>query len=392
MYIFFDGASLKIAKNLIRVSGMRESLDEFSRANTRNIPKQVLLKQILGLSLGNLIRTMKEESFDRMVDPEDRLDILEDYVMENLREQGWIRFQDGTERMGMCQEIMAIAESLQFLWKDVKYQDAGAYFRSVKDLLTRLGKGDNLPLQDALVQFATRQYQSFLYYFYSLLAPFHVQLPVDQHPPKAVRAMSAEAMKTKPAPKDLPTAQEAPISLAPKPPIEPISSESPNLVKIPVKEPIFPGNPPVPQGAVNQAEPPVKEKIADFQRSGPDPAVALPETQQPLLLMPSLPSLEELGKMSEAESTLSSVKAVEPIPPVEPLAPVENPEPVPIAETPPPPITLEPAPPAEPAAPAEPTPPLKSPDQVAAMETQELVSYIEDLLNRKPDPKPQRRY
>ncbi len=174
MFIFFEGASLKIAKNLIKITGMKECLLLFKEKNIVNVEKEDLLKQLLGLNTCNLMQTMKVYFADKSLDEDDRLDIIDDYVVENLRLQDWITIQDGAERMEKCQEILGIAEMLQLYWKDEKEKEAqgpGPRYYCVKDVLRHLGNEQNKELHDALFEFVYVQHKQFIYYFRSLMDP-----------------------------------------------------------------------------------------------------------------------------------------------------------------------------------------------------------------------------
>src|SRR5580698_6186758 len=113
MYILFAGASLKIARNLIQTTGMRDCWALFLEKSRGSANKENLLKEILGLNACNLSQTMKETAADREIDAEDRQDLLDDYIVENLRLQDWIAIRDGAERMAKCQEIEGVWERLR---------------------------------------------------------------------------------------------------------------------------------------------------------------------------------------------------------------------------------------------------------------------------------------
>jgi hypothetical protein len=78
MYILFAGASLKIARNLIQTTGMRDCWALFLEKSRGSANKENLLKEILGLNACNLSQTMKETAADREIDAEDRQDLLDD--------------------------------------------------------------------------------------------------------------------------------------------------------------------------------------------------------------------------------------------------------------------------------------------------------------------------
>lgn len=172
MYSFFDGASLKVAKNLIHTTGVRESLALFMEKNIPNTASEELLKIVLALNACNLNQTMKEEFVERAIGPLDRQDIVDDYVVEILREQDWIAIQDGAERMDKGLEILDMAEKLQIHWiNEDDTNGPGPRYYCVKDVLRRLGNDRNFELHDALFEFIYLQHKQFIDYFRQLLEP-----------------------------------------------------------------------------------------------------------------------------------------------------------------------------------------------------------------------------
>src|SRR5258708_3153221 len=98
MFTFFEGASFKIARNLIQVTGLRESLQFFQNHNISNVQPPEVLKLLLAADACNLLQTMKEDFIAREIDAEDLQDTVEDYLVENLKSQTLIPCQDGAER------------------------------------------------------------------------------------------------------------------------------------------------------------------------------------------------------------------------------------------------------------------------------------------------------
>src|SRR5579872_849043 len=99
MFTFFEGASLKIARNLIKATGLRESLDLFQKNNIANTKPDEVLKLLLAMDACNLLQTMKEDFIANEIDGEDLQDTVEDYLVENLKAQTLIPCRDGAERM-----------------------------------------------------------------------------------------------------------------------------------------------------------------------------------------------------------------------------------------------------------------------------------------------------
>ncbi len=172
MYFLFEGASLKIAKNLIQVTGVQETLKLFREKNISNVGMEELLIQVLALNACNLVQTMKEDFIDKEIDAEDQQDITDDYTVENLRRVGLIHIKDGADLMNKCQDILGIAEKLRTYWtSEEDPKGPGPRYYCVKDVLRRLGNEKNLALHDALFEFMYTQHKHFIHYFRTLLDP-----------------------------------------------------------------------------------------------------------------------------------------------------------------------------------------------------------------------------
>ncbi len=170
MFTFFEGASLKVAKSLIQVTGLRESAALFKEIQISNVERDELLNLVLALNACNLAQTMKEDFIANEIDVFDSQDIVDDYVVENLRSPEWIMIRDGAERMELCLKIMGIVEELQIHW--ISHEDPkgpGPRYFCVTDLLRRLGSEKNTSLHDALFEFMYRQHTAFIKYFRVLL-------------------------------------------------------------------------------------------------------------------------------------------------------------------------------------------------------------------------------
>ena len=200
MFWLFEGASLKIAKNLIRVTGVHQTLSLFYQKNLSNVAAEEALKLILGLNVCNLMQTMREDFINSQIDPEDRQDIVDDYVVENIRQLKEIVARDGAERMDKCTEIMEISEKLRAHWMgEEDHSGPGPRYYAVKDILRRLGNEQNHDLHDALFEFMYTQHRHFIHYFKVLLDP-----PTDAVPASGSGELNPEAV-TPPDPAPGPT-------------------------------------------------------------------------------------------------------------------------------------------------------------------------------------------
>lgn len=199
MFSLFEGASLKIAKNLIKVTGVQETLQIIQEKNLAAIGAQELHRQVLALNACNLFQTMKEDFIDREIDAEDRQDIVDDYVVENLRLQKAIPYQDGAQLMDLCLEVQTLAERYRIHWIEEREEAGGPgpRYYCVKDLLKRLGNEKNYELHDSLFEFTYLQHKHFIHYFKVLLDPIepvkaeeapvtHPESPASQAPPAEI--------------------------------------------------------------------------------------------------------------------------------------------------------------------------------------------------------------
>jgi hypothetical protein len=171
MLILNKNQSLEIAKKLIQTSGLGESLEIMKQKNfSAGVDPQELLKQVLGLSACNLMRTMKEDFVSIEIMGEDRQDVIDDYVAESLRHQNLVKLKDGADLMDRCQEILAVAESLQSFWDNTEDpKGPGPRYFCVKEVLSRLGDSMNYELRDAFFEFTYLQHKYFIDFFRNFL-------------------------------------------------------------------------------------------------------------------------------------------------------------------------------------------------------------------------------
>ncbi len=172
MFSLFDGASQKIAKNLIMITGLKRSLAIYQEHNLSEIPADEVLMLLIGLDTCNLLQTVKEEFIAKEIKEEDLQDIVDDYVVEYLKQQETIVIQDGADRMTRCEEVMTIASKFQENWTQEDRKDPGPRFYCVKELLRLLGNEKNTPIHDTLFEFIYEQHNQFIRYFRTLLEPF----------------------------------------------------------------------------------------------------------------------------------------------------------------------------------------------------------------------------
>jgi hypothetical protein len=232
MFSLFPGASLKIAKNLIKVTGVKDGLKLFLSMNLSNVNKTELYIQMLALNATNLLQTMKEDFISKEIDSEDSQDIVDDYVIENLRHQEFIPIRDGAELMDKCQEIEGYAQKFRIHWLGEGEQTGPEprYF-CVMDVLRKLGNEKNHFLQDTLFDFVTLQHQHFTHYFETLLKP--IEEPEIQPLPVAAPEVPAAQEVSKPEP----LTEDLPLPVAQEP--EPVSQEIPSAITpetVPVAE------------------------------------------------------------------------------------------------------------------------------------------------------------
>lgn len=171
MFTFFKGASLKIARNLIEITRLKDSFALFKEKDISLTGPSELIKLVLALNACNLIATMEEEFVAREISPEDRQDTVDDYVYEGLRVQSWVTFADGAQHMDLCMGILEVAGKLRSHWEKGDPNGPGPRYYCVKDVLRRLGNEGNHDLQDALFEFTFTQHNEFIKYFHQLLTP-----------------------------------------------------------------------------------------------------------------------------------------------------------------------------------------------------------------------------
>lgn len=171
MLILKKNDSLDIARKLVQSTGLGESLDLLREKNhAGGVGAADLLKQVLGLSACNLIRTMREDFISQEVMGDDQQDIIDDYVVESLRRQTLVQVKDGAELMDRCQEILAVAEGLQVFWNDSNDpKGPGPRYYCVKEVVSRLGDALNYDLRDAFFEFTYLQHKHFIDFFRDFL-------------------------------------------------------------------------------------------------------------------------------------------------------------------------------------------------------------------------------
>ncbi len=171
MLILDKNQSLEIAKKLVQTTGLAESLEILKQKNfSVGVEPGDLLKQILGLSACNLVRTMKEDFVALEIMGEDRQDVIDDYVAESLRRQNLVKLRDGAELMDRCQEILGVAEGLQAFWESTEDpKGPGPRYFCVKEVLSRLGDSMNYDLRDAFFEFTYLQHKYFIDFFREFL-------------------------------------------------------------------------------------------------------------------------------------------------------------------------------------------------------------------------------
>lgn len=195
MFSLFPGASLKIAKSLVKVTDVHAGLSLFLNQAPSTVSKQLLFIQMLALNATNLLQTMKENFINREIDSEDSQDIVDDYVVENLRNQEWIPLHDGAELMEKCQEIEEIAQSLRIHWLSDREQGGPEpRYYCVMDVLRRLNNENNGDLQDALYEFINHQHGRFTRYFQTLLKPIEGPETPPAPAPEASTAKTADEL------------------------------------------------------------------------------------------------------------------------------------------------------------------------------------------------------
>jgi hypothetical protein len=345
MYILFAGASLKIVRNLIQATGMRECWAPFLEKSGGNVDKEKLLKEILGLNACNLSQSMKETSVDREIDAEDRQDLLDDYIVENLRLQDWITLRDGADRMAKCQEIEGVWERLRPHFNRTREaQGFKPRLEAVRDVMRHLGTGIPEPFEEALLEFVESQHRLFTGYFQALLEPF---------------SKFEEDLPAGPEPLVEPLAQAGPSDPGePKAAVEPqvrVESEVPVELKVPAQAPPVEPIPSLEEkGSVEPS--PLTEALPEAAEiSLPDPTdrlSQLPETEEsllgekfepeeeapftePLPSEPLLPSeaVSPIAASLETEPTEAPESLKEPVPEIEasplmePPLPAERPLP-----------------------------------------------------------------
>ncbi len=193
MFTLFRGASLKIAKNLIKVTGVQEGFHLFLKKNLSTINQQELYVRMLALNATNLLQTMKEEFISKEIDSEDGQDIVDDYVVENLRHQEWVPIKDGADLMEKCQNVEEIAQKFRIHWMgDQEQNGPEPRYYCVMDILRRFGNERNHDLQDSLYEFITLQHKHFTHYFHTLLAPIEAAEKEAAPVPKAVASKNLE--------------------------------------------------------------------------------------------------------------------------------------------------------------------------------------------------------
>ena len=167
--------SLLIARQIIKNTGLDENLGIVKQKKRMDQAEpRELLKLVMALSTCNLVQTMKAAFIAAEFSPEDREDIVRDYVLESFRNQNLVRLSGGVPLEEMRLAVMRIVEELQGFWdeaEDPHGSGPGPRYYCVKEVLRRLGAssaaGGPSPfdLHDALFELMYLQYKHYLKYF-----------------------------------------------------------------------------------------------------------------------------------------------------------------------------------------------------------------------------------
>ncbi len=308
MFSFSQGASLKMARSLIRVTGTREALALFLDKNLSTVDSQDLFIQLLALNACNLLQTLKEGFISDEINLEDGQDIVDDYVIETLRRQDWVKSRDGGELMDRCQEILGIAEKFQSNWEEGAEKPVlEPLYLSVMDVLRKFGSEGYFELQDSLYQFVNQQHQYFTHYFRNLLMPFgSVEAPAEPAPEPEIMI----PVTTDPGP-PLPVIVKEEPPLSPAPDAPPAEPSLPNLEDL--------GGPGFPMIDAIPVETPALPLVPEAT-----PAEPVQEVSPAAPLAPRSPEgaggeLESLGQPAFNLTPQTSLGRV--LPPLEPVRP-----------------------------------------------------------------------
>ena len=315
MFAFFGGASLKIARNLIQVTGLKESLALFQKNNFSNIGESEVLKLLLAVDACNLIQTMKEDFIAKEIGEEDLQDAVEDYLVENLKGQAVMACRDGAERMDQCQEILKVAAKFQEYWTREDTKDPGPRFYCVKELLKRLNCEANTPIHDNLFEFVYQQHNRFIRYFKTLLEPFRTEGSPEPIPEQPL-AIAMHIPVTEPLPRKAAGLETVyPESQVPAPLHTPSPAWFPAGTEADSPEPLLENEEPPKSDPIPQVPEPLPEEDGNGEDAGEktaapelpalepeDPEEATEEFQDPMGTGKPIEEDPEVWKPSKAPS------------------------------------------------------------------------------------------
>ena len=173
MFFFKKSNCLEVARQIIQNTGLDENLGILKQKNhpVPAHPKEIL-KLVMALSACNLVQTMKADFIVEKIPEEEREAILRDYILESFRKQDLAPLSGKQEMEELRLAVMGIVGELERFWggaEDPQGSGPGPRYYCVKEILARLGGGQNYDLHDALFELMYLQYKHYLAFFRNYL-------------------------------------------------------------------------------------------------------------------------------------------------------------------------------------------------------------------------------
>lgn len=160
-----------MARKIVVTAGAEEILRLLKdRRDSAGLNPVQGLKYALALGACNLGQTLRMESLSRKLSPDFQKELLRDYVTESAKFQSLVKLGKREETEEMSAGVMGLTEEILALCHEEEDPAGpGPRYQSVKEILHRLGAGDDYALHDGLFELMNRQHEILTGYFLKAL-------------------------------------------------------------------------------------------------------------------------------------------------------------------------------------------------------------------------------